>query len=103
MRSKKTFDAMMDNPEWLGFGYLNSRKHLPARARRWADEFAIEEIGKAFPAHKDQALFDFANSKLGRWFGEETLNYFGTDLRRPELMVQEFVESYDAETREFAA
>lgn len=69
-RSTATFDRMAERPDWLGFGYLGERNTADAevvasvdrQVLSWTREWTYEE------------LFDWANSKLGRWFGEELLH-----------------------------
>jgi hypothetical protein len=93
-------EAMYRNDEWLGFGYLGERRNeltsrdaeSPARPDlvAIADNMAIAEANRLglTPAE----FFDWANSKLGRWYGDcmfggneqHAESYLpGADYRRP--------------------
>ena len=64
-----TFDAMYRNDEWLGFGYLGERRNQDdARTVQTADTLAIDAATAA--GLTDAELFDWANSKNGRWYGD---------------------------------
>ena len=72
-------NAMENNPEWLGFGYLGTRRdaadntdpEVPATdpiVIAEADMKALDDAN-AHGLTADQ-LFDWANSKYGRWYGD---------------------------------
>lgn len=68
MTTYTDFDAMSENPEWLGFGYIGTRRHLSETDRAAGDALVI-----AFATDEgwsDAALFEWANSKSGRYFAD---------------------------------
>lgn len=74
MRTTATFDQMTTNEDWLGFGYLGERDRQGAdRPERVAEADAF--ILARTADWTDEELFDWANSKLGRWVGDI---FFGT-------------------------
>ena len=71
--ASSVFNAMSAHPDYLGWGYLNERRS----AGRWntdrvrvADEAALERMA----GWTDDERFAWANSKLGRWYGEEAIH-----------------------------
>jgi len=70
------FDAMTDNPEWGGYGYLGERRvgrtsaHTP-EAIAAMDE-ATYQIAEA-QGLTDAELFEWANSRDGRWWADMTI------------------------------
>jgi hypothetical protein len=75
------FDQMMQNEAWEGFGYLGGRNialtstdpEAPALPAVVAvvDDYLITET--TVRGWTEQELFDWANSRLGRWFADATL------------------------------
>jgi hypothetical protein len=74
-------EAMYNNENWLGFGYLGERRNLlttddseaaPLRER----QLLVEATDQRLLDHANDngwtcdELFTWANSKLGRWFGD---------------------------------
>lgn len=72
------FDSMTNDERWLGFGYLGGRRsaldgsdpECPARPDLVAD--ADRQILDYAVAHNwdREQLFEWANSKDGRWFAD---------------------------------
>lgn len=68
-RTVSEFNLMYLNEEWLGFGYLGERRNqTDDRLVRTADVKAIDEANRLGLTHAE--LFDWANSKNGRWYGD---------------------------------
>lgn len=72
------FDRMTANDEWLGFGYLGARRNTltsndpeapadPALVAA-ADAKALAEANRLGLTHEQ--LFDWANSRVGRYYGD---------------------------------
>jgi hypothetical protein len=63
-------DRGYDNPEWLGFGYLGERRHAAASIRTvsTADKAVIRFANEE--GWDEDQLFEWLNSKPGRWFGD---------------------------------
>jgi hypothetical protein len=66
------FDRMLNDDRWLGFGYLGERRNQLQAGR--AAEVAAADV-KAMAAANEagltgEELFDGANSKNGRWYGD---------------------------------
>jgi len=72
-------EAGYANDEWLGWGYLGERQTycVTSTGRR-----RVATADRALLAHANdnlwtaETLFDWLNSKLGRWYGDSV---FGTD------------------------
>lgn len=64
------FDKMTTNEAWLGFGYLGERRNAREAGRdtTTADESAIAEANRLGLTAEE--LFEWANSKIGRWYGD---------------------------------
>lgn len=75
-------NAMTERDEWLGFGYLGERRILDS-AKEEPEEFDLDivtnMVAEADMRAVDDAnehgltldqLFDWANSKYGRWYGD---------------------------------
>ena len=67
------FDTMTDNIDFAGYGYLGGRLRLTSEQRAEADAVVLAHFADrsdtGTPAGED-ALFEWANSRLGRWFAE---------------------------------
>lgn len=60
------FDLMQNDDDWLGFGYLGERRSLDTATRVERDTAAAAAmVGWTYGER-----FEWANSKLGRWYGE---------------------------------
>ena len=76
--ASETFDAMTSREDWLGYGYLGARNHAldntdpGSPAQTLTVEAADQRIIDWADAHgwTDDDLFNWANSKNGRWFGD---------------------------------
>lgn len=89
MATTADFDKMMKNEMWLGFGYLGERRNTltstdpecPARPDlvAKADAAAVAEANRL--GLTDAELFDWANSRTGRYYGD---CMFGSDGRHAE-------------------
>jgi len=76
-QATEALDTFIMRDDWLGFGYIGERRYLTAEQRTTADAVVVAyavEHGWNTPE-----LFLWANSKLGRWFGE-----YATDSQRAE-------------------
>lgn len=91
-------DSFTDRDEWLGFGYIGARKNGLEAAAAGEPGFTVERIAVAdemvlFHANRvgwtvDQ-LFEFANSKAGRWVGDLLI---GSDLdSRTDGLVRKYM------------
>lgn len=61
-------EAGLDNPEWLGHGYLLERSHANRPAQDRGDAFLLREANaRGWTAAE---LFTFTNSRVGRHFGD---------------------------------
>lgn len=69
-------EAGYDNPAWLGHGYLETRQRSARIARIQAADHALllRVNGLHWTASQ---LFEFVNSKHGRWYGEDALGISG--------------------------
>jgi hypothetical protein len=71
------FEQMMTDDRWLGFGYLGERRNQLAIGH--ADAVAAADAVVIATANRkqlsDEQLFEWANSKNGRWFAD---CYFGS-------------------------
>lgn len=82
MFSTEIFDTMYTNPEWEGFGYLGERRreaNSPEEIAE-ADQRAIavaESLGMT-----EAQLFAWANSKIGRWYGDAMFGCAGRHAER---------------------
>ena len=84
-RASDVFDFMADYDErWLGYGYLNERdnEHMSVARRGYADRVAVEDAIAAGFSYDD--LFAWANSKIGRWYGE--MNHQGIVVGIPDYL-----------------
>lgn len=61
-------DAMTENPEWQGFGYIGGRRNLDDTARRLADEIVLDFAFRHGWSTDD--LFAWANSRSGRHYAD---------------------------------
>jgi hypothetical protein len=78
MLTTADLEAMYRNDEWEGFGYLGGRRNAlsnedpesPAQPERVAeaDAKALAEANRLGMTAED--LFEWANSKAGRWYGD---------------------------------
>lgn len=61
-------EAGYENADWLGYGYLNERRHTDADAQARGDAYVLQIAA----AHKWSTvdLFNFVNSRVGRHFGD---------------------------------
>ena len=83
--TRSTINAMHDNDEWCGFGYLGERRHnfhkpeLLEQADNLLLEFANDN------AWTEAELFIFCNSTSGRYYGDVAFgsgdNYPADELR----------------------
>jgi len=71
------FDSFTRRDDWLGFGYLGSRRNELAMGRAAlvaeADEIVLNRLRERGLTQEE--LFEWSNSKRGRWFGD---CYFGS-------------------------
>lgn len=78
MLTPDVFVKMLDDDRWLGYGYLGARRNAldnsdpnaiadPALVVE-ADDLALEAANKQGMSY--DALFEWANSKVGRWYGD---------------------------------
>jgi hypothetical protein len=76
------FDKMTTKKEWLGSGYLGERatQREQGRDTSEADEKAIAEANRL--GLTDAELFDWANSKNGRWYGDCMFGNHGQHAER---------------------
>lgn len=63
------FDQLAQHPEYRGYGYIGERDHLTDFERSVADE----AVNRLFRDARPEFLFEWANSKNGRWFAEEAI------------------------------
>ena len=63
-------DRMTGDDRWLGFGYLGERRNHLAEGRdvSAADHRALNEANAKALTYNE--LFEWANSKNGRWYGD---------------------------------
>ncbi|MFJ6532505.1 hypothetical protein [Microbacterium sp. NPDC091662] len=67
------FDTFAQEAEWLGYGYLGARLRLTDEQRAKADAIVLAHFATRSDAGTkagEDALFEWSNSRLGRWFGE---------------------------------
>jgi hypothetical protein len=101
-----TFDLMERDSEWLGYGYLGARRNEldssdPEHTPR--PEF-VAEVDRRVLEHArrggwtQRELFDWANSKLGRWLGDATFGSVGefTDEKWDRCVRDGLLEKVDA-------
>lgn len=76
------FDKMTASPEWQGFGYLGERATQKEQSRDTteADEKAIAEANRL--GLTEAELFEWANSKNGRWYGDCMFGNHGKHAER---------------------
>lgn len=78
MLTTDVFDRMSRDDRWLGHGYLGARRNAldtsdrdalvdPALVAR-ADQIAVDAANAAKMDY--ERLFQWANNKTGRWFGD---------------------------------
>jgi hypothetical protein len=90
--TRDELEAGYDNPDWLGHGYLHVRAENMAKAagRAIADEadgMILDYANAQGWSKKD--LFNWANSKTVRWFGETWWHGSGkADRHLASLMVK---------------
>ena len=89
-RTSAIFDAFAKRDEFLGFGYIGCRQGVlesvetgerrPAAADQVAaaDAYLLEVAA----GMTDDQLFEWANSKNGRWFADTALGGFGLERAR---------------------
>lgn len=73
-------NAMTERDEWLSFGYLGERRNILGHVERGiaradlADQVAEADMRAVDDANEHgltlNQLFDWANSKYGRWYGD---------------------------------
>lgn len=78
MLTPEVFDQMARDDRWLGHGYLGARRNARATSDLdaivdpalivEADDIAIEAANNQGMSY--DTLFEWANSKVGRWFGD---------------------------------
>lgn len=73
-----TFDAMTAREDWLGFGYLGARRNALDTSDPEITPTTPAELAKVdawllrvMHAWTADEIFAWANSKYGRWFGDE--------------------------------
>jgi hypothetical protein len=71
------------NDEWLGYGYLGGRRSFygepgSSEAIALADQAVLAAANAK--GWTPQELFTWANSKLGRWYADETLGSPANDV-----------------------
>jgi hypothetical protein len=62
------WDRMAQDERYLGWGYINGRHDLNPVKQQVADDVILQFAEDA--GWDDEALFAWANSKLGRWFAD---------------------------------
>lgn len=83
--------AMADDDRWLGHGYLGTRRNAldssdpeatvdPAMVAK-ADQMAVDAANEKSLTR--ERLFEWANNKTGRWFGDCMFGGLGADMARP--------------------
>ena len=76
----ETFNAMENNEEWGGWGYLGERRHYLQTEGHNHQRAAVARADQAaYTAAAErglspEALFDWANSKTGRWYADCALS-----------------------------
>jgi hypothetical protein len=74
-------EKMYRNDNWEGFGYLGERRNA-IEAGRSVEEADAQALAEAnVQGLTEQELFDWANSKNGRWYGD---CMFGSNGRHAE-------------------
>lgn len=78
------FDKMYRNDDWEGFGYLGERRNQQAEGKDTsaADEKALAEANRLGLTAEE--LFDWANSKRGRWYGD---SMFGANGQHADTLL----------------
>jgi hypothetical protein len=66
-----TFDRFANRDDFLGFGYIGSRQSFTAEEVAPVDA-AILDIAEGL-GWDEERLFEWANSKDGRWFADTAL------------------------------
>ena len=63
-------DQFANNDDWAGFGYIGERENqlFTGRDVTAADEMLLESANRQGLTADE--LFDWANSKAGRWYGD---------------------------------
>lgn len=89
--------ASYDNPHWLGFGYLNERRYAlidgdtgPAQPDRVAEADARLLAAANEQGWTAEELFDWLNSKPGRWYGEGWFGFHG-DPENAERVARDYL------------
>jgi hypothetical protein len=97
MSAPHLFDVLAERDEWLGYGYLGERQNvleaaatggLPAALTdrvAAADAFLIEHAARL--GWSTDRLFEWANSKAGRWFADDV---FGCDRSPAEAAAKDY-------------
>lgn len=85
MLTTELFNQMAEDDRWLGFGYLGERANFlegngDVEVVTDADEKAIAEAN-VMGLDEDE-LFEWANSKNGRWYGDCMFGGNGRDAER---------------------
>jgi hypothetical protein len=90
MLTTADLEAMYRNDEWEGFGYLGGRRNAlsnedpesPAQPERVAeaDAKALAEANRL--GMTAEQLFEWANSKMGRWYGDSMFGANGQHAER---------------------
>ena len=90
------FDRFTDDERWLGYGYLGERRHAldstdpeaPAQPDLVAE--ADRRVVQWAGIHRwtGEELFAWANSKLGRWYGDAMFGGTGSPDERFERAVR---------------
>ena len=97
------FDTWQNDDRWLGFGYIGARRNyllgddtdpeIPT-----PDPQLVADADTAILARARELgwtaddLFEWANSKLGRWFGDYAFGGYGTtgqDLRHGRALIRD--------------
>lgn len=60
------FDRMADHPDFGGYGYIGGRLEMSDEKRAAADAMVLAEAS----GYSEAALFEWANSRPGRWYAE---------------------------------
>jgi len=78
-----TFDELAKDDRWLGFGYLGERQNQLADNRKDpldADALALQSAIDEGLTYDE--LFEWANSKFGRWYGDCMFGSDGTHAEK---------------------
>jgi hypothetical protein len=75
-------ERMTQDENWFGYGYLGERRHATAEQVAAADAKALDAANRIGLTYEQ--MFEWANSKVGRWFGD---CMFGANGRHAEKYV----------------